>query len=201
MVIMNLFCNLIIAAILIGSPVFAQGVQDHEAHHPKDSSVAQGQPTQPVQPQAQAGPGMMGPGMMGGNLTGHIASGGMAAMMSMMMRSGGGPEHIEGRLAYIKTELKISDAQTAQWNAFADVVRGNTQSMFEMRNAMMSGQEGSRSLPDRLALEEKMIAAHLAALKRTEEAVANLYAVLTDDQKKIADGIVVGPMGMPMGMM
>src|SRR3954454_12473475 len=32
-------------------------------------------------------------------------------------------ERIEARLAYMKTALKITDAQQAQWNAFADVAR------------------------------------------------------------------------------
>jgi hypothetical protein len=42
---------------------------------------------------------------------------------------------------------------------------------------------------------------HLAALRRTAEAVNSLYGVLNEDQKKTADSIIVGPMGMPMGMM
>jgi hypothetical protein len=41
----------------------------------------------------------------------------------------------------------------------------------------------------------------LAALKKTEEAVDKLYGVLSAEQKKVADGIVLNPMGMPMGMM
>jgi hypothetical protein len=32
-------------------------------------------------------------------------------------------ERVEARLAYMKTALKITDAQQAQWNAFADVAR------------------------------------------------------------------------------
>ena len=44
-------------------------------------------------------------------------------------------------------------------------------------------------------------ASALAALKKTEETLAQLYGVLSDDQKKIADTIVLGSMGMPMGMM
>src|SRR6185437_12925820 len=32
-------------------------------------------------------------------------------------------QRAEARLAYIKTALQITPAQTAQWNAFADVVR------------------------------------------------------------------------------
>lgn len=48
--------------------------------------------------------GTMGPGMMGWN--------GQGASMCTMMTS-----HIEGRLAYLKTELKIIEAQEPLWNA------------------------------------------------------------------------------------
>jgi len=119
--------------------------------------------------------------------------------MGMGMPSGA--EHIEGRLAFIKAELKITDAQAQQWNAFAEAVRGNSGSMAEMRKSMMGGQGAPATLPERLAREDKLVTAHLAALKKTEEAVLQLYSVLTDDQKKVADGIVLGPMGLPMGMM
>ena len=70
--------------------------------------------------------------------------------------------------------------------------------MAEMRKSMMGGQGAPTTLPERLAREDKLVTAHLAALKKTEEAVARLYGVLTDDQKKVADTIVVGPMGMPI---
>ena len=64
--------------------------------------------------------GMMGPG----------------GMMSMMMSMAG---HVEGRIAFLKTELKITDAQTPQWNAFADALRANAQRIREMRTTMMQG--------------------------------------------------------------
>jgi LTXXQ motif family protein len=126
--------------------------------------------------------GMMGGGSMMGQ--GEMGSGGM---MEMMMRGRMGPEHIEGRLAYLKAELRITEAQGPQWQAFADATRSNASAMSEMRNAT---QKRSMSLPDRLALEDKGVTAHLAALKKTEESVAKLYAVLSDDQKKIADQII-----------
>jgi hypothetical protein len=52
----------------------------------------------------------------------------MPMMMGRMMEGGAMPtmgmaEHVEGRLAFIKAELKITDAQQPQWNAFADAVR------------------------------------------------------------------------------
>jgi hypothetical protein len=137
--------------------------------------------------------------MMGGGMMGQAGPGGMTQMMNMMAAQLS--QHLEGRLAFIKAELKITDAQAAQWNAFADAARGNANSMSEMRRSMMSGQPALSTLPDRLAFEDKAVTAHLAALKKTEEAVAKLYGVLTDDQKKVADTIIVGPMGMPMGMM
>ena len=126
---------------------------------------------------------------------------GMMPMMNMMMGTRSGAAHIEGRLAFVKAELKITDAQAAEWNAFAEATRSNANSMSEIRATMMSRSAAPSTLPDRLALEDKAMTAHLTALKKTEEAVAKLYAVLTADQKKIADSIVVGPMGMPMGMM
>ena len=194
--------TIIAASMLWIGPALGQPAADHEAHHPDDGAVTQQQPARPAAPQA----GRMGPGMMGGNMMGGMMGqsqtgpAGMMPMMNMMMGMQPGAEHIEGRLAFIKAELKITDAQAPQWNAFAEAVRGNAGSMAVMRKSM-GGQGAPATLPERLAREDKLVAAHLAALKKTEEAVAQLYGVLTDDQKKVADTIVVGPMGMPMGMM
>jgi len=44
-------------------------------------------------------------------------------------------EHVEGRIAFLKTELKITDAQLPQWNAFADALRN---SAGQMRAAMQT---------------------------------------------------------------
>jgi hypothetical protein len=197
------FRSMILAAFLLGvGPGFSQTTQDRASPNPQTT-----QPAAP--PSGMTGPGMMGGGVMGRGMMGggnmmsqtQMGSGGMMPMMNMMMRGGAGAEHIEGRLAYIKAELKITDAQTPQWNAYADATRGNAKAMSEMRDAMMARQGTPGTLPERLAFEDKAVSAHLAALKKTAEAVNNLYGVLNDDQKKTADSIVVGPMGMPMGMM
>src|SRR5262245_45184860 len=47
-------------------------------------------------------------------------------------------QHVEGRLAFLKTELKITDAQAPQWNAYADALRANAQRMGDLMNDMMS---------------------------------------------------------------
>ena len=56
------------------------------------------------------------------------AEGGMP-MMRMMMGQNGMPmmaSHIDGRLAFLKTELKITDAQLPLWNVFAQAMRTTT---------------------------------------------------------------------------
>lgn len=133
------------------------------------------------------GQGMPGPGMMNSN------------MMPMMM--GAGASHTEGRLAFIKTELKITDVQMPQWNAFADAVRTNATATTDMHRSMASQNKPGSTLPERLAMEDKVLSAHFAAFKKIHESLTKLYDVLSPEQRKAADGIVIGPMGVPMGMM
>jgi hypothetical protein len=123
-----------------------------------------------------------------------MGQGGMMGMMAMA-------DHVEGRIAFLKTELRITDPQMPQWNAFADALRANARRMGEMQNTMMqggmSGQSGaSVSAPDRLDRMEKMMTAMTEAVKASKSTLAPLYAVLTDEQKQMADQLIHGPMGM-----
>jgi len=138
------------------------------------------------------GPGMMGPGMMGG----HDGSGpGMmrwGAAMSSTMAS-----HLEGRLAYSKAELKITEAQESLWNAYAAAARDNTKTMVGHCTAIMSQRGTSTvSLPERLEEHEQLLGSQLDAIRAMNKALKPLYATLSDDQKKIADQLFWGPMGM-----
>ena len=125
----------------------------------------------------------------------------MMGMMRMMMgRDGMGmmgamARHVEGRLAFLKTELKITDAQLALWNAVADAMRANAKTMGDMAGGMMRGSE-TATLPDKLAMRDKMMTAHLEALHKFKAAVDPLYGALSDEQKKTADELLIGPMGM-----
>jgi hypothetical protein len=132
----------------------------------------------------------MGPGMAG---TSGMGQGGM---MRMMMEGGMGgmmARHAEGRIAFLKTELKVTDAQLPLWTAVAEAIRANAKSHMGMMGGM--GMEQGGKLPDRLAAHEKMMTAHLEALRRFKSAVEPLYAALSDEQKKTADEILMGPMG------
>ena len=172
--------SLVLMLGLMAGPAPAQQPQ-HEAHHPPA-------------PPAAAGPGMPG-GMAGG---GEMP---MMSMMRMMMgrdgmsMMGAMARHVEGRLAFLKTELKITDAQLPLWNAVADAIRANAKTMGDMSGGMMGGSQ-TATLPDKLAMREKMMTAHLEALRKFKAAADPLYAALSDEQKKTADELLIGPMGM-----
>jgi hypothetical protein len=84
------------------------------------------------------------------------------------------------------------------WNAFAQAARENAKAMEGMMQGGMMGMGQSGTLPDRLALREKMMAAHLEALRKLKTAIDPRYAALSDEQRKAADTLVLSPMGMMM---
>jgi hypothetical protein len=132
---------------------------------------------------------------------------GMGQMMGGWGMMGGGPEamldRIDGRLAFMKTELKITEAQSADWDALAKVIRSTAEAhnslMHAMMNDMRSGDLGKMSLPDRLALQETHLSARLNQVKEIKAAVDKLYASLSEEQKKAADDVVLPMIGMGMG--
>ena len=188
---------------LIGSVALAgaQTAQDHNAHHP-DTTVPEIAPAAPTPSPGGANGAMpmrdMGK-MMGGDM-GRVTSM-MSIMHGAMMQGGDGMammgfDHVEGRIAFYKAELAITDAQLPQWNAFADVLRGSTKGMRSAMTSMMrTGMPATA--PARMDAMVQMMSARLDAMKATLAAAKPLYAVLSDDQKKTADELMAEhPMGM-----
>jgi hypothetical protein len=123
----------------------------------------------------------------------------MPMMHGMMAQHGamGMPfEHVDGRLAFLKTELKITDAQVPQWEKFAQSVRSVAQSVKGMMPQMMSGGGHPTNAPARLDGYEKMLTLRLDAVRTVRAAFDPLYAALTDEQKKVADELLTSPMGL-----
>jgi hypothetical protein len=205
---------------LVGSVALAgaQTAQDHNAPHP-DTTVPEIAPAAPTPSPGGANGAMPMPSpggangampmrdmgkMMGGDM-GRVTSM-MSIMHGAMMQGGDGMammgfDHVEGRIAFYKAELAITDAQLPQWNAFADVLRGSTKGMRSAMTSMMrTGMPATA--PARMDAMVQMMSARLDAMKATLAAAKPLYAVLSDDQKKTADELMAEhPMGMrPWGM-
>ena len=188
-----------------GSLSQAQSPADHEKHHPDQKEAPAANSPMPSKGQSGMGGSPDMQGMMGGggmmNMMGGMMP--MMQMMQMMHQSGGGMgmamiDRIEGRIAFLRAELKITDNQSGAWNAFADALRTNAKSLGEMRSSMMAGMSGS--LVDRLSLQEKWLAARLEGTRAIKAAMTSLVGVLSDDQKKAADELLAPHMGM-MAMM
>lgn len=137
--------------------------------------------------------GRQGRGMVPPGGAGMMGSG----MMGMMMGPGMMGQHVEGRIAFLRAELGITEAQAQQWDAFAEALRANARAMAELHQQMMPMMQGgpqTTPLPQRLELHERMMTSHLEALRRVRAAAGPLYAVLDDRQKRIADGLMMGMM-------
>lgn len=102
---------------------------------------------------------------------------------------------VDGRLAFLKAELKITDKQMPEWNAFAETVRTNAKDINARVRPLFASDWAAKPLPARLGEQEKLLAARLEAFKRMSASVTPLYASLDEAQKKTADVILLGPMG------
>ena len=81
-------------------------------------------------------PGMMGPGMMGhGDWAPWMM--GPGGHHGMMMAPGMIQAFAEGKLAFLKSRLGITEAQSGPWNTFADAVRAQAKSIAESQQKRM----------------------------------------------------------------
>lgn len=104
-------------------------------------------------------------------------------------------ERVEARLAYVRTALKITDAQQSQWDAYANVVRKNAQDREQRFNSARSGEPGHARRERTNAIERlERTQSHLAgAVTRINQLLAvekPLYAVLSPEQQQVADVVL-----------
>jgi len=104
-------------------------------------------------------------------------------------------ERVEARLAYLKTALKINDAQQAQWDAYATVVRKNAQDREQWIKSRRSGdKEGQRhQRPNAIERLERAQSLHAELVTRINQLLAvqkPLYASLSREQQKVADVVL-----------
>lgn len=127
--------------------------------------------------------GMMGPGMMGrGGWDGGWGRGMMGGQPKMGAM-------VDGRLAYLKGELGITDTQTKAWDAYAAAVKTRAELMQGMHATMVETmQKGTAT--ERMDARIAGMEAMLDSLKALKPATEGLYVVLTDEQKKVADDLI-----------
>ena len=101
--------------------------------------------------------------------------------------------HIEGRIAFMRAELKITDTQQAHWEQVAMAMRDNARQMDQMAQQMRAQRGQPQSAVDHLDARARLAAARAASDKSFADAFKPLYASLSDDQKKTADDLFARP--------
>ena len=139
---------------------------------PNSGQMPPGGGNSPMTDQRMMGPGMMGYGMMGPGLTGY----------GMMM--GNGHSHIDGRIAFLRAELKLEAAQAKLFEPVEKVLRDIAAKHADHPMPMSAANQ---SLPDRLDAMEKFMAEHLDGLRALKSALTPFYAALSPQQREVAD--------------
>ncbi|MGK9286541.1 Spy/CpxP family protein refolding chaperone [Sinorhizobium meliloti] len=185
-----------ITMLMLGTPGFAE-----DAHHPEATGGQTGaEAVEPVAFTANAvapmAGGMMaaGQGQTGQGQTGQTGMGAMALMIA--------PEYIEGRIAFLKAELRITPEQEPLWNAFAEALRANTRGIMDgmmQTQAAMGRLAGAAATPlQRVDVGERALASRLESVRKLKAALVPLYQSLEGAQKQAADKLLMPPM---MGIM
>lgn len=129
----------------------------------------------------------------------------MAMMRDMMMRRGAMPQgmqgggaamggdqpmgssaaRLEGRIAFLRTELRITEAQAPAWDAFANTLRAGREHLDAARAALQdSGRAADPTA--RLASFENHLRERTEAIHVTRMAFDTPYRQLDDAQKRTA---------------
>lgn len=162
----------------------AQTVPD--PHHPAAPPADKQAPANP-----QTSSGMMGSGMMGRGMMERMMGGGPSEMMAGCQMAGGGAVHADGRIAFLRAELNITDAQKTVWDAYAAQIKKNLQSMQDMQKSMTTMMDAKTPL-ERIDARIAVMDKRAQALKEIKPALAALYAALSAEQKSKADQILTG---------
>jgi Spy/CpxP family protein refolding chaperone len=123
--------------------------------------------------------------------------------------SGMGPGHgamagvdpatmIDSHLGDLKAQLKITTAQEAAWQTFTTTAKQQATGMQAMHTQM---QQGTGTAPERMAQRTAAMQQRVDSMATMTNALKDLYAALTPEQRIIADQhfSMMGSGGMPLG--
>ncbi len=135
-------------------------------------------------PRGGYGPGMMGYGGPRGGYGPGAAAGAPCEGFGPGAAAGGPAARMDQRLSFLRNELKITADQESAWNAYAAQAKAQVDTMVAFHaqppSAAQSPTERIDQHAERMNLRAKQLTAMSAAVK-------DLYAVLTPEQKAVAD--------------
>ena len=114
----------------------------------------------------------------------------------------GGVDRTEGRIAFLKAELKITDAQAGAWEPVAKAMRDQSAAFKALRDQRpqrdrnaererkLTAPEALARRNEMIAMQEKFLTVRAEGQKQFTDAFTKLYAQLSDDQKTTADSLL-----------
>lgn len=182
-------------AVALGLPALAQTT---DPHHP----ATDGQPSPEAEPTAPQPSDPMADMMQ--DMMGSMSSMPMMEMMQMMSgMQGPAPaggidltERVEGRIAFLRAELAITDEQADEWDAFANALRNHAGLLKAARVVSPDGM--TPGLAGSLGQTERQLAAELEGVRGMKAALGPLLGVLSGSQRNTADKLL--PLNMGLGM-
>jgi protein CpxP len=97
-------------------------------------------------------------------------------------------DDVEDRIENLHKKLNITEAQTAPWNDFAQVMRDNGKTI---RTIIASRTQTPKTMSavDDLHSYQVLAQAHVDGLNKLVPSFETLYAAMSDDQKRNADAV------------
>jgi periplasmic protein CpxP/Spy len=99
-------------------------------------------------------------------------------------------QFVEGRLAFLKTELKITPAQETQWQQFAAVMRQNAQSLDQVIANARQHRGTEMNAVDRMEARAQFAKVRAENQARVLTAFKPLYASLSPEQQQMANELL-----------
>ncbi len=95
-------------------------------------------------------------------------------------------DDLEARIAKLHDQLHVTDAQTADWNAVAQIMRDNRTAIHDLASAKHA-QAATMSAVDDLNAYAEIAAKHAELTHKLAASFETFYGTLSPDQKKAAD--------------
>jgi periplasmic protein CpxP/Spy len=173
---------LILGASLLALPAFAQGVIPGTNPSPavKGENAAPGLTTS-----QNTTPGAGGMNQYPSSPTPAATP---AAAPAKASKHGNPSDRVEARIKTLHSELKITPAQDAQWNAVAQAMRQDAATMTDLIQQRQANAANMSAVDD-LASYGKITQAHADGVKSIVGPFSTLYASFSDAQKKTADAV------------
>jgi periplasmic protein CpxP/Spy len=97
---------------------------------------------------------------------------------------------VDGRIAFLKTELKITPAQDAQWQQYASVMRQNAQSLDQTIANARQHRATAMNAVERMEVRGQFAKVRAENEARLLTALRPLYASLSPEQQQVANALM-----------